>query len=918
MKLKFIPFLPLIFTIFSHGLCKNVSVRPSIVNIGAVFTFNSTVGHVANVAINAAVEDINSDPKILNGSKLVVTSRDSNCSGFLGIIEALQFMEMDIVAIIGPQCSSIAHIISSISNALQVPLLSFATDPTLSSLEFPFFVRTTHSDVYQMAAIADIIDSYGWKHVTAIYTDDEYGRNGIAVLDDNLTEKRCKISYKAKLHPSPDSNDILDMLVQVALMESRIIVVHVGFDGLSIFRLANHLQMMGNGYVWIATDWLTSVLDSMAPHNTDIMDNLQGVVALRQHVPDSKFKNGLVSRWASLSKKYGNGTALNPNAYGLYAYDSVWAFARSADKFFEDGGKISFSNYSILNEKSGGVLHLEAMSMFDQGNLMLDEIKKANFTGVTGQFTFDPNGELVRPAYDIINVVGTGWHTVGFWSNFTSLTILPPEELYNKPKNYSFEKKLYDVIWPGGTVSKPRGWVFPNNGKELRIGVPDRVSFQEFVNFDSVTGTFEGFCVDVFIATVALLPYPVPYRFVPFGSGKKNPNYTDLCNKVASNNFDAAIGDIAITMNRTRIVDFTQPYIDSGLVVLAPVKRQKSNAWAFLKPFTFPMWCLIGLFFVIVGVVIWILEHRINEEFRGPPKKQAATICWFSFSTLFFAHRENTMSNLGRAVLLIWLFVVLIIQSSYTASLTSILTVQQLSSQIQGIQSLISSNEPIGYQTGSFAEDYMVEELGIARDRLVELTGPEDYLRSLELGPSNGGVAAVVDERSYVELFLATECRFSIIGSEFTRSGWGFAFPRDSSLAVDMSTAILTLSENGDLQKIHDKWLMRSAACMSDASTEIEANQLHLDSFLGLFLICGVACIIALFIYLCITLRQYIRQVPVDERNQTGQMGQTCYGYCRSIKSFLSFADKKKEAKIRSVGGQKEMRNDSSTIDIED
>lgn len=125
-------------------------------------------------------------------------------------------------------------------------------------------------------------------------------------------------------------------------------------------------------------------------------------------------------------------------------------------------------------------------------------------------------------------------------------------------------------------------------------------------------------------------------------------------------------------------------------------------------------------------------------------------------------------------MLLIWLFVVLIIQSSYTASLTSILTVQQLSSPIKGIYSLIAGDEPIGFQVGSFAENYMVEELGISRSRLKPLGSPQEYANALELGPENGGVAAVVDERPYIELFLAKECRFSIIGSEFTKSGWGF------------------------------------------------------------------------------------------------------------------------------------------------
>lgn len=139
-----------------------------------------------------------------------------------------------------------------------------------------------------------------------------------------------------------------------------------------------------------------------------------------------------------------------------------------------------------------------------------------------------------------------------------------------------------------------------------------------------------------------------------------------------------------------------------------------------------------------------------------------------------FISGEDTVSTLGRAVLIIWMFVVLIIQSSYTASLTSILTVQQLSSPIKGIDSLITSDEPIGFQVGSFAEDYMVEVLNIRRSRLKPLGSPEEYASALELGPNNGGVAAVVDERAYVDLFLATKCKFSIVGSEFTKSGWGF------------------------------------------------------------------------------------------------------------------------------------------------
>ena len=86
-------------------------------------------------------------------------------------------------------------------------------------------------------------------------------------------------------------------------------------------------------------------------------------------------------------------------------------------------------------------------------------------------------------------------------------------------------------------------------------------------------------------------------------------------------------------------------------------------------------------------------------------------------------------------MLLVWLFVVLIINSSYIASLTSILTLQQLSSPIKGIETLINNKDPIGYQQGSYARNYLVEELGIQESRLVPLNSAEDYAKALKEGP---------------------------------------------------------------------------------------------------------------------------------------------------------------------------------------
>ncbi|KAF2314621.1 hypothetical protein GH714_027988 [Hevea brasiliensis] len=549
----------------------------------------------------------------------------------------------------------------------------------------------------------------------------------------------------------------------------------------------------------------------------------------------------------------------------------------------DQGNTISFSNDSKLSGLGSGTLNLGALSIFDGGKQLLKNILQTNMTGLTGPIQFNPDRSLLYPSYDILNAIETGYKQIGYWSNYSGLSVVPPETLYGQPANRSSSSQhLLSVVWPGGVTTRPRGWVFPDNGRQLKIGIPDRVSYQDFVSKLNGTDLVKGYCIDVFLAAIKFLPYAVPYKFIPFGDGHKNPSYTELVNQITHGVFDAVIGDVAIVTNRTRVVDFTQPYIESGLVVVAPVRKLNSSAWAFLRPFTLWMWVVTALFFLLVGAVVWILEHRINDEFRGPPKKQVVTILWFSFSTMFFAHREKTMSTLGRLVLIIWLFVVLIINSSYTASLTSILTVQQLFSPIKGIDTLLTSNDRIGFQVGSFAQNYLNEELSIATTRLVALGSPEEYATAL----ANGTVAAIVDERPYMDLFLSEHCEFSIRGQEFTKSGWGFAFPRDSPLAIDMSTAILNLSENGDLHKIRDKWLTRKAC--SSQSSESGSEQLQLQSFWGLFLICGIACFLALFIYFCIMLRQFSRYLPEDSEPSVQGSSRS-----RRLQTFLSFADDK-------------------------
>nr|GEW28696.1 glutamate receptor 3.4-like [Tanacetum cinerariifolium] len=520
--LSFGIWMMVIMPIAVNGITRNTTFPsssriPNVVNVGALFTVNSVIGRSVKPAIAAAIHDVNSSPTILRETKLNLISYDTNCSGFLGTIEALQLMENDVVATIGPQSSVIARLINHVVNELHIPLISFgATDPTLSLLQYPYFIRTTQSDYYQMSAISDMVAYFGWKEIITIYVDDDYGRNGILALGDALSKKRAKISYKVSFNPGASQSEITELLIGMNMMESRVYVVHVSPDsGLEIFAMAKKLGMMTTGYVWITTDWLTSILDSSEFPDPSTMDLIQGVVTLRQHTSNSEIKKSFTTKWKSIKDKHTSSF----NTYALYAYDSVWLLAHALDKYVRAGGSITFSNDTKLQHANGNELHFSALRVFNEGEQLLKTVLSMKFMGLTGEVKFDLQKNLMHPAYDIVNIGGTGLRTIGYWSNYSALSVSTPE-LNNSDSN---DQHLYSVIWPGGMSKRPRGWVFPNNGKPMRVAVPYGYSYKEIVTKDKSPQGVRGYCIDVFEAAVNLLPYPVTREYFLYGDGQKNP-----------------------------------------------------------------------------------------------------------------------------------------------------------------------------------------------------------------------------------------------------------------------------------------------------------------------------------------------------------------------------------------------------------
>ncbi|GAV77833.1 Lig_chan domain-containing protein/SBP_bac_3 domain-containing protein/ANF_receptor domain-containing protein [Cephalotus follicularis] len=843
--------MELVFPVFLIlHLCTEMAMSQNTtipVKVGVILDNDTELGKMGLSCINMSLSDFYASHSYYK-TRLVLNARDSKSDVVGAAAAALDLIKnIQVQAIIGTQNSMQATFVIDLGDKANVPIISFsASSPSLTSLRSSYFFRATTNDSSQVKAISAVVQAYGWREAVPIYVDNDFGEGVIPYLTDALQQIDTSVPYRSVISPSATDDQIGEELYKLMTMETRVFIVHMAPSlGSRLFAKATEIGMMSEGYVWIITDAMANVLSTM---DHSAIDSMQGVLGVNAYVPRTNVLDNFMVRW-KLKFQQDNPTIVDAQltVYGLWAYDAAQALAMAVERL----GTTSFGfNNKNISSNSSTTTDLDSFGVSQNGPNLIKQLSSSKFVGLTGDYYF-LNGQLQSSAFQIINVNGNGGRRVGFWTPENGL--IKKLSSANTNASYSISKaNLGPILWPGDSTSVPKGWEIPTNGKKLQIGVPVKTGFAEFVKVtrDNSTNTITatGFCIDVFQAVIQALPYAVPYEFIPF----ENPtsSYNDLLYQVYLRNFDAVVGDATIVANRSLYVDFTLPYTESGVSMVVPIKYGvEKNAWIFLKPLTLELWVTTACSFIFIGFVVWALEHRINEDFHGPPSYQVSTSLWFSFSIMVFAQREKVVSSLARFVVIVFFFVVLIITQSYTASLTSLLTVQQLQPTVTDIQDLIKNGDYVGYQEGSFMLG-ILKGWGFQESKLVSYESIDQCHELFILGSGNGGIAAAIDEVPYMRLFLAQYCsEYTMVQSVLKTDGFGFAFPINSPLVPDVSRAVLNVTEGDKMKEIEAAWFHKLTSCRDTSSSTITSSNLGLESFWGLFLMAVVASFSALIIY---------------------------------------------------------------------
>jgi ABC-type amino acid transport substrate-binding protein len=269
--------------------------------------------------------------------------------------------------------------------------------------------------------------------------------------------------------------------------------------------------------------------------------------------------------------------------------------------------------------------------------------------------------------------------------------------------------------------------------------------------------------------------------------------------------YDVGLGPLTVTPERERMLDFSQPFHNAGLAIA--VRRQDSPGWwaaaqrFFTLEFASVMLALIGIL-MLSGFLLWLFERKSNqEEFSEARIRGIGAGFWWAavtMTTVGYGDKSPRTPG-GRVIALIWMFTSVIIISSFTASIASSLTVNQLASNINGPGDLDSVR--VGTLPNSYTANYL-DNRYIAYQEFNSLNQALEQL-------AQGEVEAVVYDAPLLRYQLRRRfgAEVMLIPNTFMQQNYALVLSEGSDLREPVNRALLDFTSSPAWQRLLESYL---------------------------------------------------------------------------------------------------------------
>ena len=353
------------------------------------------------------------------------------------------------------------------------------------------------------------------------------------------------------------------------------------------------------------------------------------------------------------------------------------------------------------------------------------------------------------------------------------------------------------LLTPFSLVQEARGQSGPevrSFKKKLTVGTKEAPPFSMKDN----DGIWTGISIDLWrqIATELNLTYEF-----------RELDQYNLLKGLTNGSLDVVVTELTITPERLDRFDFTYPFYTAGLGIAVPFREKHVLISIIKQLFSSTVLGILVIIFsvlLIVGILVWLFERKLNpEHFGGNTIQGIGSGFWFSAVTMTTIGYGDKLPKTigGRIVSLIWMFSGIILVTFFIATITSMLTVNQLETSVRGLEDL--KKALVGTMPYTTSESFL-------KNSLISFKTYKSIDEGLE-ALINGEIKAFVYDAP--ELRYRIRQRFQgkldVLPHTYSQENYGIALVNNSPLRKSMNRVLLQKIRQQEWQETLNHYLGR-------------------------------------------------------------------------------------------------------------
>ncbi|KAK0168072.1 hypothetical protein PV327_001910 [Microctonus hyperodae] len=466
---------------------------------------------------------------------------------------------------------------------------------------------------------------------------------------------------------------------------------------------------------------------------------------------------------------------------------------------------------------------------------------------------------------------------------------------------------IKDIVWPGNSHTPPQGVpekfylkiTFLEEPPYINLAPPDPVSGKclmdrgvhcrvakesEMVEMDiqsaqrneSLYQCCSGFCIDLLQKFSEEIGFT--YELVRVEDGKwgtlENGKWNGLIADLVNRKTDMVLTSLMINSEREAVVDFTVPYMETGIAIVVAKRTGIISPTAFLEPFDAASWMLVGIVAIhaatfMIFLFEWLSPAGFNMK-KNPSGNHRFSLSrsyWLVWAVLFQAavHIDSPRAFTSRFMTNVWAMFAVVFLAIYTANLAAFMITREEFHEFSGLDdSRLAkpwSHKPM-FKFGTIPwshTDSTLEKYFKEMHAYMSNFNQSSVLKGIE-AVTSGEIDAFFYDGTVLDYLVAQDedCRLLTVGSWYAMTGYGLAFARNSKYVEMFNKRLLDYRENGDLERLRRYWM--TGTCKPGKEVQKSSDPLALEQFLSVFYLLMVGILFAAaFLFLEHLYFKYIR-----------------------------------------------------------